>query len=488
MKRIWLLSMAVVTTLGVFANNIQVTDVTYNTGAGTVSFNISWENSWRVSTIPNNWDAAWVFVKRRNCADQFWKQQYMAASGHSASGVLEVKTVPDSVGVFIRRSANGSGNIASTAITLKLGDVPLPLNEWDFKVYAVEMTFVPQGAFYLGDGGTNYYSFREGGSGAPGTPYRVTSENAISYANTAGNLWDYFNASSIHPPTGNVVAADFPKGFRAFYAMKYEISQGQYTDFLNSLPQDIAQARQVLINTYRNTVTGAWPTYTCVTPARAMNNISWADLCSYLDWSGLAPMSEMEFEKLCRGVSVPIANEFAWGSNTVTRAFTVLNDGTNQEAVSDAIAVGTGVAVINGNTGTGPQGPLRVGFAAKNASSRFEAGAGYYGNMELTGNVIEFVTGIYGDATTSFKWNAHGDGQLNAPTGASNVAGWFNQAVITNAGSGAAASLKGGSWSDRIGVGGEDQALRVSDRYYSANNYASRAINAGGRGVRRLFN
>jgi hypothetical protein len=50
-----------------------------------------------------------------------------------------VQTVPDSAGAFIRRSANGNGNVASTSITLKLGDEPVPLNEWDFKVFAVEM-------------------------------------------------------------------------------------------------------------------------------------------------------------------------------------------------------------------------------------------------------------------------------------------------------------------------------------------------------------
>lgn len=488
MKRFYLVCFTALTTYAALANNIQLSDIAYNSGAGTVSFNISWENSWRVSTIPNNWDAAWVFVKRRNCADQFWKHQYLAASGHTAGGSLEVQTVPDSVGVFIRRSANGSGNIASTLVTLKMGNVPAPANEWDFKVYAVEMTFVPQGAFYVGDGGTNYYSFREGGSGAPGTPFRVTSENAITFANTAGNLWDYVNASSIYAPAGNVIPAEFPKGFRAFYAMKYEISQGQYTDYLNSLPQDIAQNKQILINTNRNTVTGAWPSYSCSTPDRAMSYINWSDICSYLDWSGLAPMSEMEYEKLARGVSVPIANEFAWGSNTISRALSIINDGTSQEASSDVIAVGTGVAVYGGNSGNGPQGPLRVGFAAKNATSRFEAGAGYYGNMELTGNVYEYCTGVQGTAASTFKWDAHGDGQINAPTGASNVTGWVNQAVNTNTAAGGAASLKGGAWTNRIGIATEDQSMRVSDRYYSSNGNGVAGTNTGGRGVRRLFN
>jgi len=61
---------------GLMANNIQVSNVStsgQNTTAGTnnsanytmVKFNVSWENSWRTSSGPSNWDAAWVFVKFR---------------------------------------------------------------------------------------------------------------------------------------------------------------------------------------------------------------------------------------------------------------------------------------------------------------------------------------------------------------------------------------------------------------------------------------
>lgn len=59
---------------GLLANNITLSNITttgQNTSAGTnnaanftlVEFDLSWENSWRTSSAPNNWDAAWVFVK-----------------------------------------------------------------------------------------------------------------------------------------------------------------------------------------------------------------------------------------------------------------------------------------------------------------------------------------------------------------------------------------------------------------------------------------
>ena len=49
------------------ANNLQITNLSVNWAAQTVTFNISWENGWRLSTPPANWDAAWVFVKFRQC-------------------------------------------------------------------------------------------------------------------------------------------------------------------------------------------------------------------------------------------------------------------------------------------------------------------------------------------------------------------------------------------------------------------------------------
>jgi len=63
------------------ANNITVSN-TKLTGQNTtdgytlVQFDLSWENSWRTSSAPNNWDAAWVFVKYRitaaNGGDNLW--------------------------------------------------------------------------------------------------------------------------------------------------------------------------------------------------------------------------------------------------------------------------------------------------------------------------------------------------------------------------------------------------------------------------------
>ncbi len=477
MKKIILFLCTLILCTAIMANNIQVTGITYNSGAGTVSFNISWENSWRTSTAPNNWDAAWVFIKRKNCNLNYWQHQDVTstAANHTAASPLEVQTTPDSKGVFLRRMADGTGNIASTAITLKLATVPGVIAEWDMQVVAIEMVYIPQGGFMLGDGNSTY-TFRQGGGPAPTSPYNVTSEAAITMANTNGNLW----ADANNAPTGGTITAAYPKGFNAIYCMKYEISQGQYKDFLNNLTPDQSAARFTnAFNNNRSTITGVWPTFTCNTPNRACNFLTWADLCAYNDWSGLAPMSEMEYEKICRGPNAAAANEKAWGTSLLTVSSGVVNDGLSNEGVSVTIVAGSGLANASG----GPAGPLRSGFAAKIGTTRLEAGATFYGVMEMSGNVYEYVMGIYGNGT-NFIGTAHGDGNLQITPfeGLSDVTGWINQIATANVGVGLASSYRGGSLADAA------TQLNVSDRFYTGNNYATKGYTTGGRGVRRTFN
>jgi hypothetical protein len=75
------------------ANNIQVSNTKLtlqNTTDGytLVQFDLSRENSWRISSGPANWDAAWVFVKYRitaaNVGDDLWKHAWLNDAGHSS--------------------------------------------------------------------------------------------------------------------------------------------------------------------------------------------------------------------------------------------------------------------------------------------------------------------------------------------------------------------------------------------------------------------
>ncbi len=75
-KKIICLAFLSITLSNAFANDIVVSNATLtgqDVSAGVnnpanftfAEFDINWSNSWRVGTGPNNWDAAWVFVKYR---------------------------------------------------------------------------------------------------------------------------------------------------------------------------------------------------------------------------------------------------------------------------------------------------------------------------------------------------------------------------------------------------------------------------------------
>ena len=101
-----------------WANNLGISApllVDHNTSTGTVDvrFTISWQNSWRTTSAPANWDAAWVFIKFRvGTADP-------TRTGVSSSGTtLNVgSTAQLRVGMPVLRTAGTGAIPAYTVIT-----------------------------------------------------------------------------------------------------------------------------------------------------------------------------------------------------------------------------------------------------------------------------------------------------------------------------------------------------------------------------------
>ena len=118
-----------------FANNIQVSNVklveqnTFNQYT-MVKFDISWQNSWRFSTLESNWDAAWIFVKYRRKSETVWHHARLNDTGHVAptnskiTSGLSIVNQPfnakdnPAVGVFLYRETEGSGSVNYTANAL----------------------------------------------------------------------------------------------------------------------------------------------------------------------------------------------------------------------------------------------------------------------------------------------------------------------------------------------------------------------------------
>jgi formylglycine-generating enzyme required for sulfatase activity len=469
-----------------FANNVVIGTPTVV--GGNLQFTIQWDNSWNTATGPTNYDAVWVFVKRQACALLSpWDHALLStlSANHSVTGgVLQVDAVSDGVGVFIRRSAPGSGNIASSVVTLNL---QTPANLFDnFQVFGIEMVYIPTGDFIIGDGLSS------------GSFIGITI-NAGTQA--AGFALQTNYASAGQGSTGSPsLPPSYPQGYNAFYCMKYEISQQQYVEYLNSLT-NTQQTNRIPISP--SSPAGSWPIQPSaaanrngirlMTPAAppnpavfgcdlnnngiynepadgqniACNWIAWQDVLTYLDWSGLRPMTEMEFEKVCRGPITPVvAGEYAWGVTAITQAQVpaLLNAGQGTEV---STASGPGLCAYGGGIG-----PLRCGFAAGAATTRIQSGAAYYGVMDMSGNLMEQCVGGYNFNYGTFN-GLNGDGTIT-PAGLFNTANW----PVAGGGTGGGI-LRGGGFNVTIAE------LRTSDRSYRGSNVnQSRLSNVGGRGVR----
>lgn len=468
-----------------FCNNVIISNVTLtgqdqNEDFYIVEFDISWENSWRTSSYESNWDAVWVFVKFTPKNQQAWQHgalHYVDGfnDGHQAPAGSTIQTSSDGVGVWIYRSSDGIGDVDFNQVGLRWNYGVDGVEDDDIveiSVHAIEMVYVPQGAFQLGDGTGDYGQFEAGDSG---DPFTILSENALTLGGTnINNLSNHDAINMLFPDdfdygTTQSLPAAFPKGYDAFYCMKYEASQAQYAAFLSLLTQTQRSERTEVIfvnnvNVYPIQYGNhyATPEY----PARAMDYANWADMAAYLDWSGLRPMSELEYEKACRGPLTPVVYEYAWGNNSwyLEGYFTLENEGTDEELIVGGLGVNTGnansVSIYQGSSG-----PLRCGIFAASAvnKTRQETGASYYGIMELSGNCYERVVSTGNSQSRDFS-GLHGDGN------------------VTSTGNASFSLLLNWGFVSAIGIGFKN--AEVSQRYQINDTDPDRIRSYGIRGIR----
>ncbi len=419
------------------ANNIQLANILIN-GQNTVgqfsliNFDVSWDNSWRTVTNEANYDGAWVFAKFRKKTSNTWQHATIAATGMTMPAGSFIKTAADGKGVWIYRGSTGvdfTGNVNYTGAKLQWNygaDGVLNTDSVEIRLFALEMVYVPSGAFSLGTAGSEAGHFFAGGTN---NAYNVASEAAITVANTPTNLFYASSGDALGP-----IPAAYPKGFAAVWFMKYECCQQQYTDFLNNL--DAGRAA----NRYSSPITGSHPSYIAPAPERAMGSTSYLDHLAFADWAALRPFTEMEFEKAGRGVNqVPTPNEFAWGNTSIAPTTGVTNFGLATELANN------GNANYQGSYGL----QLRSGIYATASSNRTSSGGSFNGIMEMSGNVAEFAISVGSTAARSFT-GLHGDGNVDLNGGA-DVANW----PLTTAG------LRGGNFTDAPGI------LCLSDRTYA---------------------
>jgi formylglycine-generating enzyme required for sulfatase activity len=397
-----------------FANNILVSNATIsgqNTGTHTtkINFDVSWENSWRTSTNENNYDGAWIFVKYRKNNTTDWRHCTISGTGFTGATGSTITVAPDGKGIFIYRNADGIGNVNYVANQVEWAygtDGILDNETVEIKVFALEMVYIPAGSFLLGSGGTETNAFKDGPSI---NPFLVTN-GTITFGNTAGNL----NAGGLIPASGTIPAA-WPTGFNPFWIMKYECTQQQYVDFLNQL-----ELLKVPANRTPIMFTGTHPDLVAPQPERAVGYLGFLRTAALADWSGLRPLTELEFEKACRGFNTPaVPNEYPWGNTVINNLFSVTNSGTANEAVNNPANANANYALS-----TGLLVPSRVGiFARSTGSDRTLSGGAYYGVMNMGDNLRELTVSVVNPEGLLFDGSVHGDGYLDA-TGNTDITIW----------------------------------------------------------------
>lgn len=491
------------------ANNVNIANISVT--GNNVSFDLSWENSWNstnnIDTLyPNNWDAVWVFVKIQSDATNLWSHQNLAQTGHTVTGggaPLTIESQPDSMGVFIRRTNPGHGNISNASVTLALGTLPSGTT-FNVKVFGIEMVHIPAGNFWLGDGNT-----------AGATTY-FANQLITSTTQTNG-----LAASALYSGSP-AVPGTFPMGTDAFYAMKYETTYEQAADFLNTLTYDQqaqhfrnvapnAASNSTIFNTGNSSFTATnylrieTPGVNNTTPAVvgvnyngnsvfnegddgrdiACVSFNYSDMLAYLDWTGLRPMTEFEYEKICRGTRLngnavaSVQNEYAWGTTTITHywAGNLTAKDSSTERFVGTVVDGRSYTFNYASTGwPGGVRPARVGLFAEGATGRASSGAGFYGNMNLTDNAEEFVVCV-GSIGVNYT-PVLGDGILD-------VNAMANQSTWPAANSATGLGGRGGYY---YGVNYSTPTIavrsRVSYRYDTNNSYNGNQYHMGVRGVR----
>jgi formylglycine-generating enzyme required for sulfatase activity len=351
-------------------------------------------------------------------------------------------------------------------------------------VLAIEMVFIPEGSFFAGDHSPDPVEgqFEDGTSG---NPLAISSEGPLTLGGgSAGSLGNnnaegMSHSDDFNDGTSQILPAVFPKGFTAFYAMKYEITQGQYADFLNLLTVAQAARRDITgeanYSQFRGTIAGNYPLFSAAAADRACNFLSWMDGAAYADWAGLRPVTELEYEKAGRGNQAVVSDEYVWGNTFIIQQ-------TGHSGVDGNGAETATPAGANANFEAGISGPVRAGiYSATSSGSRADAGASFYGVMELSGNLWERTVTV-GKASGRDFTGKHGDGILTTTAGfegnATNV-DWPGIDAVSARGitGGLGAGFRGGGWIDLA------ERLRLANRVYAplpengrTNQYGFRCV------------
>lgn len=387
------------------ASNLRVENVRLisrgeTTGELYVLVDVAWDNAWRTD---RNHDAAWVFFKYQfpnyngvvhaNLIPD--DHAIIDVPGHDAPPAT-IAVSADSTGLFVYPQENYRGDVRwRIRVSLEPGQYERVRRQGPvLEAFGVEMVYIPAGPFALGDPDPAALGFgafyQSDASGEPDGLYRIASEAAIAVGPQAGALY-YRRSNQYQGDQQGPIPAAFPKGHAAFYVMKYELTQGDYAAFLNTLRDEDTYERFSFggrgYQDQRGSLRLEGHTYVADQPARPLNFGSWDDQLAWTDWAACRPMTEFEFTKAARGPETPVASGFPWGTNS-------------RDALARVVGPDDDVIMTNGWDESRLSDATRPVF-----------GASYFWVMDLAGSVWErVITPTQPDGRTFT--GTHGDGNV----------------------------------------------------------------------------
>ena len=427
-------------------NNLAISGTTLygaaSAGLARIGFTIAENNvSTGVSANSGAYNTAdWIFVKfsTMSGADGSWNHATLTGGTVGAGATLTAAS--DSKGVFLNHTTNSAYWTAGTTVTWDFGADGVDSKTAMVKVFAISMVKIPTGDFIYNAGAVGGSGFKNYGNGSQAT---VTD---------AGPTTGTGNGTNGLPTDA---LPGWPNGHDTFYIGRYEITQGQYADFLNTIPSALANTLNNTTNAngHNMTASGTYPNkYVAVDPNAAKNYLSFDDGWRYISWAGLRPPTEMEFEKAGRDLS-PDARVYPWGSTPVPDLVTYTPPSEGGTCIKK---------FLNYNNTTGCTKVLDVGRYMSGDVYRTpaETGASPWGIADLAGNVWEL--------SINSSWATvpqNGNGTPTLP------ASWPVPGAAT-------AGIRGGCWVDSATY------VRVSARHYASWTGTDRYYYVGARPAR----
>lgn len=320
-----------------------------------------------------------------------------------------------------------------------------------------------------------------------------------------GNVVNFNNTRGLgikeRTDVSGTLHGSYAVGFEGFYAMKYEISQRQYVDFLNKLTGDEQKLRTIGDDLDKLTmgdyvygagnhkspvcrngiVVGAEQdnryAFACnLTPGGsnskgyneaddgeniACNFLSPRDMLAYAAWCGLRPLSELEYEKMGHQTVDSLTGKvpafpvrgYAWGNATAQFP--------SGDSFSDKGKPSEKLVGANVNIGGNASGPARVGsFNNGTAGQPQSSGASFYGVMELSGNLAEiYYRSEPGKIVLYQELISHGRGGLENGEMPTALRSYWGNPDVTDGSFGRSLILRGGSFASSA-----SERARLADR------------------------